>query len=327
MAIDRPRVRDITSPAGLAGLEDWLPVAFRRFGIAGYGRTGTNPMTPDLLTQALASPDRLYAGTLEESASGKGIVVARHSRWEESVVQKPFAKVVFLAADTYEGAHALLSATVGAMRKAGVVLGTGSSGNSPAHIQVAFAAAGFYVGSQALTLCADVEAVWKKLSKLPPCDTCRIATASDADAVGDIASKAFEQSRFTADPFFPRELGNRIYAAWAKKLVLGDEHELVILEQNGRIAGFANVQRDVTKVPEAPGLFVVDRDAQGSGLGPLMLRRVIEIYRERGAEYPLIFSEKSNSGVNTIFFRLGYWIENMNIVYHWTPNSGLVGAQ
>ena len=318
------KVESLRTHEELAALDRWLPNAVKRFGTSGYGQSVEPELTRASLAERIASPNALYAGMV--GGDEPGLVIVEHSRWEESVIGRPFARVAFLGAETHQTALALLREAVRAMSERSVVLARASSGNHPGYVHVAFGDAGFYVASQLMTLSADIDVVWAKLARLPECRTCRFATPADADALVRVAAGAFTGSRFLTDPYFPAEWGNQLYAAWTRKLATTDEHRLVVVEEDGVIRGFGNVQRDVTKAPEAPGLFVVAREAQGSGLGALLLRRVIEAYRDAGSGYPLITTEKSNAAVNGLYFRLGFRLENVNAVYHWTPSRPLPGS-
>jgi GNAT superfamily N-acetyltransferase len=267
----------------------------------------------------VGGPQLLYAGRVGTLPSPSGAVVVLRSPWEEAVVGRPFAKLALLAAEDFSAALGLARAAVAAAHEAGVVLMTASPGDAPNYVTVALEQSGFHLGSQALTLRADLELVWRKLAAVPAEGDFRLATPSDAPAMAAVARKGFDAARFTADPFFPREWGNELYAAWAASLAAGDEHEVIVFSEGGRIRGFANVQRDVERRPRVPGLFVVDRELQGSGVGPRLLRQVIARYRESGAHYPFIGTEKTNVDVNSMFFRLGYWLEDSSLVLHWTP--------
>src|SRR5688572_2525771 len=289
-------VERLQSGDRLKSIGEWLKGAARRYGASGYGRTMEATPTPKSLAERLGGANALYAGMLSQDDAG--LVIVERSPWEEKVIGHPMARIAFLGADTYEGATALLQAAAAVLREHKVVLGRASAGNSPGHIHAAFGAAGFYVGSQVMTLSADLDTVWAKLSKLPDCRTCRFGTPDDAEAMARVADGAFGESRLLSDPRFPREWGNRIYMEWARTIARSDEHRMVVLEENGRIVGFGNVQRDVTRAPQVPGLFAVATDAQGAGIGPLVLRRIIQEYRDRGSEYPLIATEKSNTAIN-----------------------------
>lgn len=312
-------VLPVTSAGQLDAVGQWLPAAARRYGANGYGRSLDTTPTPDGLAERVVGANRLFAGMVTGDAPG--LVIVERSPWEENVIGRPMARIAFLGADTFEASVALLKATVDVLRREKVVLARAGSANAPGHIHAAYGAAGFYVGSEVLTLSADLDIVWPRLERLPDCKDCRFATPNDAEAMARVADGAFGDSRLMSDPNFPREWGNRIYMEWARTIARSDEHRMIVAEENGRMVAFGNIQRDVTKAPGVPGLFAVRPDAQGAGIGPLVLRRIIQEYRDAKSAYPLIATEKSNSAINALYFRLGYRIENAHIVYHWTPRA------
>jgi GNAT superfamily N-acetyltransferase len=314
------KVEILESSERLKAIGEWLKTAVRRFGVTGYAKGLDHAPSVDSIAEKIDGPAALFSGMIKGKAPG--LIVVEHSPWEEGVIKKPFARVQFFGADSYEGALALLRAATKRFNAEGVVLARASAGTAPGHIQAAYGAAGFYLASQLMTLAADIDHLWKKLERVPEGRAkFRIATRDDADAVARVAEGAFGEGRFVSDPNFPKKWGNKLYVNWARVMVQSDEHELLIMEQDGTVVGCANLQRDTTKVPRVPGLFVVNKEAQGSGLGAVLLRRVIQEYRSAGKQYPLIATEKGNTAVNTLFFRLGYWIEDVNVIYHWTPRT------
>ena len=304
----------------LQAIGHWLPAAMRRFGVTGYGKGLDHAPSVESIVEKVDGPQALFSAMV--TGKSPGLIVVEHSPWEEGVLKKKFARVQFFGADSFETGVALLKAATKKFKADGVVLARAASGTAPGHIQAAYGAAGFYLASQLMTLHVDIEQLWKKLERIPEGNAkFRIAKPADADAVARVAEGAFGEGRFVSDPNFNPKWGNKLYVNWARVMVTSEEHELLMMELDGQVVGLANLQRDTTKVPRVPGLFVVTKEAQGSGLGAVLLRRVIQEYRAAGKQYPLITTEKGNTAVNTLFFRLGYWLEDMNVIYHWTPRK------
>lgn len=312
------KVEKLKSRDQLKALSAWLPGAAKRFGVQGYGKGLDHAPSIESIAEKIDGPTALYSAMIK--GKSQGLIVTEHSPWEEGVIRKPFARVQFFGADSFEAAVELLRAATKKFRSEGVVLARAASGTAPGHIQAAYGASGFYLASQLMTLHVDIDQLWSKLERIPEGRAkFRIATPADADAVARVAEGAFGEGRFVSDPNFPKKWGNKLYVNWARVMVTSEEHQLLLMELDGKVVGCANLQRDTTKIPRIPGLFVVNKEAQGSGLGAILLRRVIQEYRAAGKQYPLITTEKGNTAVNSLFFRLGYWIEDVNVIYHWTP--------
>src|SRR4051812_18352218 len=121
MAVQESTTRRLRGSADLQPLEAWLPAALKRFGVPGYGRNSQHPMTAERLRAGLDSGVDLLHAALLDGPEGRGLILVEYSRWEEGVIGKPFAKVVFLGADSFDGARALLAGATDALKKAGVV--------------------------------------------------------------------------------------------------------------------------------------------------------------------------------------------------------------
>jgi hypothetical protein len=166
----------------LAEWSSWLESSLRRFGSAGFGEAARTT-TARTLREATESSDLLFSLAIEEGPTARGLILVKHARWEESVLGRTVAKVVFLAADSFEIALRLSRSTVIAAAAHEVVLLSASPGHSPTFVHVALTEAGFHVGSQALTIRADLNAIAPAVAKIPVRGRFRDAVLDDADAV------------------------------------------------------------------------------------------------------------------------------------------------
>src|SRR5438270_4668579 len=124
-------------------------------------------MTADALRDAALSPDVAYSAVADSGSAGRGMIVVTHGRWEENVLRRPFTKVAFFGADSYEIAHSL---ALGALKQAaqdGVVLLSFRAGHTPTYVHVAAIDAGFHVGSQSLIVRADLQAIAPAVARIP----------------------------------------------------------------------------------------------------------------------------------------------------------------
>ena len=299
----------------LDGWRDWLGSALKRCASHAFGRDRRS-MTIEELRAAAASADLLHSATIEKGGA-RGLVVVTSARWEAQVIGRGFAKVAALLADDYEVALQLARSALVAAAGADVVLLSFRLGDAPAYLHAALAEAGFHVGSEGLTLRADVQELAPRIARLPMRGTFRPARASDADAVADIARRAFAGARYTADPHFPAEYGARIYEAWARALVEGGADVVIVAEEAGRITGFVSVSLDYEKRP--PGLLAVDPKYDGGGVGAMLVRAYLEWFRDRGAKDYRPRTEKNNAGINALYLGLGFQIVDTDVTYHASP--------
>lgn len=306
----------------------WLAPALRRCASRGFGRD-RRAMTIEQLRAAAASADVLHSAAIQQRDS-RGLVVVTHARWEAKVIGRGFARIAALVADDYDVALELARGALVAAAGADVVLLSFRLGDAPAFLHAALAEAGFHVGSEGLTLRADVQALAPRLARLPMRGVFRPARPEDAEAIADIARRAFAGARYTADPRFPAEYGTRIYEAWARALVDGGADVVIVAEEAQRITGFVSVSVDYETRP--PGLLAVDPKYDGGGVGAMLVRAYLEWFRDRGAAEYRPRTEKNNAGINALYLGLGFEIVDTDITYHASPalpplRDRLVGRQ
>ena len=297
---------------------DWLNGVTKRFGAVGYGNA-SKCISVDRIRSAITSTDLLLSIALEDQGCERGIIVITHARWEESVIHKPVAKVVFFAADSFSTAHKIAREAIRKSAEHGIVLLSATPGQSPTFIHVALTEAGFHVGSQSMTVQADLQRIAPAVARIPLRGKFRPARHEDADAVAEIARTGFANARFTSDPFFPSEWGGKLYATWARNLVLGAADAVVVAEQRDRIVGFVSMCMDEDRRRRVPDLMAVDVKLDGLGIGVMLVRHMLDWYRERGLKLMVGGTEKNNTAINALYARLGFLFLDVNICYHASP--------
>lgn len=93
----------------------------------------------------------------------------------------------------------------------------------------------------------------------------RPASASDREAVAEIAARAFRFDRFHADPRVPRPLADRLKAEWAANGLGGRADLALVAEEAGRVAGFNLLLAD--GVEAVIDLIAVAEPFRGRGVG------------------------------------------------------------
>lgn len=302
----------------LQSWQPWLGNALKRFTSSGFAETART-MSMDTVRALVASPDLLYSAAIDRGDQGHGLIILTHARWEARAIHRPVAKVTLLAADSYEIALELARSALVAAKEAGMVLVSFAAGHSPTFIHVAVNDAGFHLGSQALTIRADLNAIAPAVARIPLRGTFRPATRDDAGAVATIAQRGFSSSRYTADPHFPAEWGGMLYAAWARQLVLGAADIVIVAEHADKIIGFVSMCMDDARRAQAPDLMAVEPRYEGFGLGVLLVRHMLDWYREQGMKVMTGKTEKNNVAINALWARLGVLFRDSNIVYHASP--------
>jgi len=296
---------------------EWLSVRLKRFGASGYGESA-RALTPVAIRKSIESDDLLFSRATEVG-SERGMVIVLRARWEEDIIARPVAKVFLLAADNFAIAADLARDTVTACKASNVVLVSATPGHSPTFIHAALAEAGFHVASQALTVRADLVAIAPAVARIPIHGPFRTATPADADAIVDIASRAFVDARLLADPRFPAAWGAQLMGAWARNLVNGGADEIVVADSRKGILGFATMALAEERRQRVPVLMAVDPRYAGAGIGAMLVRQMLDWYRTRGMKVFIGATEKSNTAINSLYARLGFTVLDCNLVYHASP--------
>jgi len=135
---------------------------------------------------------------------------------------------------------------------------------------VALSNFGFRVVDTGLTLGGTVSAgSWSRSVSVG--QAVRYANLRDRDTVCDIASRAFNFSRFHLDPQIPTGMADRIKASWARNYFSGERGDgMVVAESNSRVVGFLQLlwgQEDTLIID----LIGVAPESQGRGLGRAMI--------------------------------------------------------
>src|SRR5712691_4822500 len=98
--------------------------------------------------------------------------------------------------------------------------------------------------------------------------------------------------------------------------VIGDPATtLLVVRDDGRIVGAAAVLVYATPAfvkARIEGV-VVDEHARGKGVGEALVRRCVEVARERGAEIVELQSARSREVANRLYPRLGFELRESNL--------------
>ncbi len=141
----------------------------------------------------------------------------------------------------------------------------------------------------------------------------REASAADADAVAELAGRAFAQSRFHLDSRIGASIANRIKAAWARNYFAGRRGDaMVVAEQDGRILGFLQLIRGNAGT-WAIDLIAVDADARGRGLGG---RLVAFAARRAGCRRLRVGTQVANVRSIRLYESLGFRLVDARYVFH-----------
>ncbi|ELI8373669.1 dTDP-4-amino-4,6-dideoxy-D-galactose acyltransferase [Yersinia enterocolitica] len=138
----------------------------------------------------------------------------------------------------------------------------------------------------------------------------RLATTADIPLLRSVAARAFALSRFRAPWYDPQDSG-RFYALWAEKAVLGtfDHQCLLVMDTFGQPAGFVTL-RDLQDGSARIGLLAVFPDAQGKGIGSLLMLAAKQWCQSHGLHRLRVATQMSNVAALRLYIRSGASIES-----------------
>ena len=144
----------------------------------------------------------------------------------------------------------------------------------------------------------------------------RPARPDDRDAVLDVASSSFTESRFHADPVVPGPVADQIKRDWAGAYFSGERGDrLLVADVDGAIAGFVallatGAGSERTHVID---LIAVARAAQSRGAGTALVAAAVA---EPGAALVRVGTQIRNTASLRLYLKAGFVIESSSYVLH-----------
>ena len=302
------------SRLGIPHFDEWLSDAARTFWFSGFDRNA-GYRNLEMVRDHLVN-ENSHAWGFEES--GKlGIAVLAPCEWETSVIRRPVARVLFLAADSYNIALELAIKLRNHAITQHMAFVSADPGVSPAYVVCVLERVGFHLAAQYYHWVAKASDAADTASKLASRYAFRFATAADAAAVEDIARKGFTYGRYVADPRFKRGLGHQIYGAWAANSCRGYADVVIVYETNEEVCGFATGKVDPSGQTARVGLLAVKTSMRNSGIGVALLAKAVLWCAERGVDTIRVGTEKPNVEVSRIYRHFGFELEDSGLVLHW----------
>jgi len=299
---------------GSAEFDKWVDAAGRRFWLSDCERKGSNG-NAKLLRDYLTNKDLQCWGVREDE--NLGILVLAPCDWESSVIRRPAAKVLFMAADSYNIALILAEELQRYAIKQELAFISADPGISPVYLVCALERFGFHLAAQYCYWMAGTEDVVNIAKKYVKRYTLRFATPKDASSVASIAREAFVYGRYVADPLFPKNLGKHLYGEWAANSCRGYADAVIVYEKNKEICGFVAGKLSLSDHNGRVILLAVRKDTQHSGIGIVLLAKLFLWFAEQEVDTIRVGTERPNVEMNRIYRHFGFKIEDSGVVLHW----------
>jgi GNAT superfamily N-acetyltransferase len=143
----------------------------------------------------------------------------------------------------------------------------------------------------------------------------QVASRAELEPLLPLARKSFGDTRFFADPGFPRERVEELYAEWILASEGGPMGDVVLLaEREGGTAGAITcVRGDETG---EIGLIMVDPAARGLGVGSDLVAGALEWLREAASARVEVQTQARNVGAQRLYERAGFLTSQVDIWLH-----------
>ncbi len=153
----------------------------------------------------------------------------------------------------------------------------------------------------------------------PPGDGCdlqdiRLCRPEDIDDLRAIARGSYSDSRFYADPGFPRERCDALYDTWLLQSCAGHAAAVLVAGQGARAVGYVTCLRDGAR--GEIGLLGVAAAARGGGLGLRLVRAARHWFWQDGAAEVHVVTQGRNAAAQRIYQRAGFVTERIELWFH-----------
>lgn len=147
--------------------------------------------------------------------------------------------------------------------------------------------------------------------------------AGDLPELKTLAAASHHDTRFYSDPFFPRDLCDRLYSTWIERSCLGYDNQVWVAENNGHIAGY--ITASISEKRGQIGLLAVSEQERGIGRGAALIGHAMDWFHESGASSVQVVTQGCNVKAQRLYQRANFATQAMDLWYHWHPHSPLPG--
>jgi len=158
-----------------------------------------------------------------------------------------------------------------------------------------------------------------------------LAKPEDVSALCDIAAASHRDTRFWADPRFPRERCAALYARWIDRSCAGEADAVLIARLEGRAAAYVTCHLEGDDVEDLSvgriGLVAVTERARGRSVGGGLVASAVEWFESNGADRVRVVTQGRNAVAARLYERAGFRTQRVGLWFHlWPPECGESGA-
>jgi dTDP-4-amino-4,6-dideoxy-D-galactose acyltransferase len=147
-----------------------------------------------------------------------------------------------------------------------------------------------------------------------PAEGLRLAREEDREILRAIARSSHGITRFYADPRFPNDRCDDLYATWIERSLDGWAQAVLVVEAEGVASGYVSVHLDGER--GSIGLIAVDERARGRGLGEALSRGAVDWCAAAGASSVSVVTQGRNAAALRTFERAGFRTQSVGLWFH-----------
>lgn len=137
----------------------------------------------------------------------------------------------------------------------------------------------------------------------------------DIAALKTIARTSFRVGRFHFDAEFSAERADALYETWVEKSCQGYADGVLVAEQRGEPVGFVTCHLHAGAMGQI-GLAGMRADAQGHGLGRVLVIESLDWFTAKGAERVRVVTQGRNRGAMRVYQQCGFLVDSVELFYH-----------
>lgn len=142
------------------------------------------------------------------------------------------------------------------------------------------------------------------------------AGPKDIPSLKIITKDMYKDSRYYYDGNFSIEKLNEFYSGWIEKAVVGTfDDECFCLYMDGRPIGFCTIKYGENKEASI-GLFGIDKDYAGNGLGGVLLTHVFNELGQKEIKVVKVVTQGRNYAAQRLYQSVGFRTESTQLWYH-----------
>lgn len=149
----------------------------------------------------------------------------------------------------------------------------------------------------------------------------RLAKPSDAEAVGEIARRAFTIDRFHSDPKVNPKLADELHYRWAKNSVLGTAADAVVVatDESDNPIGFvtcklnAGTRETLGKFVGTIVLVATSEAARGQGFGRRMTHQALSWFSQQGVDIVDVGTQAVNKPAAALYEHSGFVLTDHSV--------------